>query len=196
MVSVQNIAVSSQISVNSNGELLMPFIAKQDYEVYFRETLSEYGGAIARVVSSYEMIRALQEELYQEISIALWKALAKFDNQSSLKTYILSIAHKRAISHVAKYAKEPRTSDIDNFELHGEDSPAEKIQQTQTMNRLLHAVTQLCLMDRQLVTLALEGVSYKEIADILGVTTNLVGVKLNRAKSKLKALMVVGEMND
>jgi len=168
---------------------------KQDYEIYFRETLAEYGSAIARVVSSYEMIKALQEELYQEISIALWKALTKFDHESSLKTYILSIAHKRAISHVAKYAKEPRTSDIADFELHGKDSPVEKIQQNQRVNSLLSAVAKLSLMDRQLVTLALEGVSYKEIADILGVTTNLVGVKLNRAKNKLKTLMVEGEQN-
>jgi len=190
---VQSIDTSYQIPHSLNRQLLMPSKTKQEYEIYFRKTLTEYGSAIARVISSYEMIKALQEELYQEISIALWKALAKFDNQSSLKTYVLSIAHKRSISHVAKYAKEPRTSDIANFELHGRDSPTEKMQQTQGINNLLRAIAQLSLMDRQLVTLALEGVSYKEIAVILGISTNLVGVKLNRAKSKLRTRMVEGE---
>ncbi len=166
---------------------------KQSYEIYFEETLTEFHGAIARVISSYEMIKALQEELYQEISVALWKALSKFDHQSSLKTYVLSIAHKRAISHVAKYAREPRTTDISNFEFDGFDCPAENMALSQRMTRLLNALARLTIIDRQLVTLALEGVSYKEIAEILGISTNLVGVKLNRAKNKLKIFMAEDE---
>ena len=145
------------------------------------------------MVSSYEVIKALQEELYQEISVALWKSLAKFDRQSSLKTYILSIAHKRAISHVAKYAKEPRKQDIDQIELEHKDCPSDQLAKSQRMSKLLTALHQLPVFDRQLVALALEGISYKDIAEILGITTNLVGVKLNRAKAKLKTLMASGE---
>lgn len=174
-------------------ELDVPALSRQAYDVYFQDTLAEFHGVIARVVSSYEMIKALQEELYQEISVALWKALSKFDNQSSLKTYVLSIAHKRAISHVAKYAREPRTVDISNFEFQSKDSPSKNMMISQRMTRLLNALAQLTLIERQLVTLALEGVRYKEIAEILGITTNLVGVKLSRAKTKLKNLMLEEE---
>lgn len=162
---------------------------KKEYEKYFEETLEKYNSAIARVISSYEIIKALQEELYQEISVALWKALAKFDHKSSLKTYVLSIAHKRAISHVAKYAREPHSSDIGELELPDDSCPAAEFSQAQRMGQLLYALRQLPMLERQLVTLALEGVSYKDIAVILGITSNLVGVKLNRAKSKLKSLM-------
>ena len=168
---------------------------KDQYESYFEETLTEFHPAIARVVSSYEVIKALQEELYQEISVALWKSLANFDHQSSLKTYILSIAHKRAISHVAKYAKEPRKQDIDNVELELvlKDCPSEQLAKSQRMNKLLAAMRRLPVFDRQLIALALEGISYKDIGEILGITTNLVGVKLNRSKAKLKTLMASGE---
>jgi len=168
---------------------------RDQYETYFEETLTEFHPAIARVVSSYEVIKALQEELYQEISVALWKSLAKFDHQSSLKTYILSIAHKRAISHVAKYAKEPRKQAIDNVELEFNDCPSDQLAKSQRMNKLFVAMHRLPVFDRQLIALALEGVSYKNIAEILGITTNLVGVKLNRAKAKLKTLMASGELN-
>jgi len=168
---------------------------KKAYEKEFEETLHRYDAAISRVVSSYEMIKALQEELYQEISIALWKALAKFDNKSSLKTYVLSIAHKRAITHVAKYAREPRSTELNEFELPSNNCPSDQVAINQRMNKLLFALRQLPMLERQLVTLALEGVSYKDIAEILGMTTNLVGVKLNRAKSKLKSLMTPSQQS-
>lgn len=160
-----------------------------DYEQFFEDTLNEYEGSISRVIASYERIKALQEELYQEISVALWKALAKFDNQSSLKTYVLSIAHKRSITHVAKHAREPRTTDVSELEIPSDHCPSEQLDQSQRMDRLLNAMHQLPMVEKQLVSLALEGTSYKDIAVILGMTTNLVGVKLNRAKGKLKSLM-------
>jgi len=167
----------------------MSALEKQRYEKYFESVLTEHNAAISRVVSGYEIIKALQEELYQEISVALWKALANFDNQSSLKTYVLSIAHKRSISHVAKYARIPRTTDISEIELPTHNCPSDQLAQSQRTNKLLYALHQLPMVERQLVTLALEGVSYKDIAEILGMTTNLVGVKLNRAKTKLKKHM-------
>ena len=173
---------------STHGELLSAMQNKA-YEKQFEETLNRYDAAISRVVSSYEIIKALQEELYQEISVALWKALAKFDNKSSLKTYVLSIAHKRAITHVAKYAREPRSTELNEFEIPTHNCPSNQLAKSQRMNKLLFALRQLPMAERQLVTLALEGVSYKDIAEILGITTNLVGVKLNRAKTKLTSLM-------
>jgi len=166
---------------------------QKEYETYFEQVLSDYHPAIARVVSSYEVIKSLQEELYQEISVAIWKSLSKFDNQSSLKTYILSIAHKRSISHVAKYAREPRKVDIENIEFSTESCPSVSVSNTQKQNKLILAIRQLPMLERQLVALSLEGVSYADIAEILGITTNLVGVKLLRAKAKLKTLINSGE---
>ncbi|MET1257283.1 RNA polymerase sigma factor [Aliikangiella maris] len=167
----------------------MPLSEGQSYNQYFEETLSEYHSMISRVVSSYERSQALQEELYQEISVALWKALAKFDGQSSLKTYILSIAHKRAVSHVARYVKEPEAVEINELSLTGGDCPVQQIQQNQRIQQLIESIRLLSLVERQLVTLALEGLSYKEIGEILGLNTSHVGVKLNRAKNKLSLIM-------
>lgn len=164
---------------------------RREYNQFFENTLSEHHAVISRVVSSYERNRSLQEELYQEISVALWKALARFDQQSSLKTYILSIAHKRAVSHVAKYVKEPHSVEIADLELSGDDCPSDQMSKKQRMDRLMLTMYQLPMADRQLVTLALEGLSYKEISEILGISVSNVGVKLNRAKAKLNQLLSV-----
>lgn len=171
----------------------MPRSERQDYNQFFEKTLNDYHSMISRVVSSYERSRSLQEELYQEISVALWKALAKFENQSSLKTYVLSIAHKRAISHVAKCVKEPDAVEIDELGLTGTGCPSETMQNNQRMNNLIAGIRRLSVTDRQLVTLALEGLSYKEISQILGISVSNVGAKLNRAKVKLAALLDKGD---
>ena len=165
----------------------------REFQAYFEEVLVKYHPAIARVVSSYEVIKSLQEELYQEISFALWKALPSFDGNSSLKTYVLSIAHKRSISHVAKYAKEPRKTELNQEDVPFSNCPSEELSDSQKQNKLIKAIHQLPMLERQLVALSLEGVSYKEIADILGISSNLVGVKLLRTKAKLKALIASGE---
>ncbi len=183
--SMSNFPITSRNEMTANEE--------KEYAKRFEQILLQHEAVIARVVSSYEVIKALQEELFQEISVALWKALAKFDNQSSLKTYILAIAHKRAISHVAKYAKEPRTNELNEFEFQSGECPSEQLARKQRTHNLIVALRQLSMLERQLVTLALEGVSYKDIAEILGISTNLVGVKLNRAKVKLKDLMHGGK---
>jgi len=60
------------------------------------------------------------------------------------------------------------------------------------MNRLIMALQSFPMIDKQLVTLALEGLSYKEIASILGLTVTNVGAKLNRAKAKLNQLLSSG----
>ncbi len=181
----------SAASININ---LMTSQQRENYDQYFESVLSEYHPMIARVVSTYEFKLPLQEELYQEISVALWKALAKFDEKSSLKTYLLSIAHKRAVSHVAKYAKEPSSTELVEQELpSANDCPSESLKSNQQMNQLMQVLRRFPMIDRQLVTLALEGVSYKGISEILGISVTNVGAKLNRAKAKLSKALVETE---
>ncbi len=166
---------------------------REEYERFFEKTLTEYHPMIARTISTYERIPALQEELYQEISVALWKAIERFDNQSSLKTYILSIAHKRAISHVARYVKEPLSVEIEESHLNKDGCPSDAISSEQKMTQLMAALYLLSMSDRQLVTLALEGLSYKDISAILGISVTNVGAKLSRAKSKLNKILTTAK---
>jgi RNA polymerase sigma-70 factor (ECF subfamily) len=157
-----------------------------EHERLFNEVWHAHRAAIARVVQSYEAIPALQEELQQDIAFAIWRSLPRFNHQSSLKTYLLSIAHNRAISHVAKHAKEARTMSSDDVVLSGNDCPATNLEDRRQQNRLILGMQKLPIAQRQIVSLALEGLSYEEIAEILGITVNNVGVRLNRAKKALK----------
>ncbi len=185
--------MSLQYAINnqSNDALLCFGIGEfkaimSEQECLFNEAWQTHKAAIARVVQSYEAIPAMQEELQQDIAFAIWRSLPRFNHQSSLKTYLLSIAHNRAISHVAKHAREARTTSSDDVVLKGSDCPSSNLEANRQQNRLIAGLQQLPIAQRQIVGLALEGLSYEEIAEILGITVNNVGVRLNRAKKALK----------
>jgi RNA polymerase sigma-70 factor (ECF subfamily) len=66
---------------------------------------------------------------------------------------------------------------------------AEQVQQQETVDQLYKAIRQLPKTEATLVLLYLDELSYREMADVLGITESHVGVKLNRAKKALSTLM-------
>ena len=68
-------------------------------------------------------------------------------------------------------------------------TPYQSLAQNQRQQRLAQAIRLLTLEHQQVITLALEGMSYQDIADVLAITTTLVGVRLQRAKAKLMQLL-------
>ena len=154
----------------------------------FEEVFAQYAGLLSRVASSYEANQALQQELLQEIALAVWQGLVRFNGNSSIKTYILRIAHNRAISHVANQVKRLDTQSYcdEDVSEHMSNSCVEtEVSQHQSLSRLLTAVRELPLQSRQVLTLSLEGLSYDEIADVCGLTKSHVGVILKRAKASV-----------
>jgi RNA polymerase sigma-70 factor (ECF subfamily) len=150
----------------------------------FEDVFAQYGALLGRVANSYEANDALQQELLQ--------GLARFKGDSSVKTYILKIAHNRAVTHVASQVKRIDTHHYDQDDI-GSDgyvsharSPEVETSQHQSLTRLLKAVRALPVQSRQVLTLSLEGLSYDEIAEVCGMTKNHVGVVLKRAKQSIK----------
>lgn len=151
--------------------------------------LKEHGGMLGRIVASYEADPALQQELMQEVSLALWQALRKYRGDGSLKAYAARIAQNRCISHVAKAVKAPRQTVLDEALPSASEGPEEMASREQQRLVLMKAVRQLPLPLRQVTTLALEGFSHKEIADTLDISENNAMVRFSRAKTALRDLM-------
>ncbi len=152
----------------------------------FATLFEQYGPLLGRVASSYEANFALQQELLQEIALAVWQALTRFRGDSSVKTYILKVAHNRAVSHVASQVRAPGEVTYDELQDGDGDmrwSPEQHTEQERMLAHMLAAVRTLPLPGRQVLTLSLEGLSYQEIADICGLTTSHVGVLLKRARA-------------
>lgn len=121
------------------------------------------------------------DDLFQEILIRLWNGFDHYEGRSSAQTWVYRVALNTAINQDKKERHRietiPLTVDIDPYV---DDDPS-----SQQIRELYNLISRLDLIDRSLVLLWLEGVSYDEIGAIIGITPNNVGVKLARIKEKL-----------
>jgi len=150
---------------------------------------------LSRIVSSYEADPALQQELMQDVSLALWQALPKFKGTGSLKGFIAKVAQNRCITHVGKAVRQPRQTVLDENLVAGGEGLEDSIYRGQQRSHLLQAVRALPLPLRQVTTLALEGFSHKEIGEALNISENNAMVRFSRAKAALKKSLKQGQAN-
>jgi len=148
--------------------------------------LQEHDRSLRRLAASYERDAARQEDLVQDIWFAVWRALPRFRDECSERTFIFRIAHNRAVSHVDHWQRR-RTDALDDDAtfLAPDPDPEDALSQQQRHERLRRAVQSLPISMRQVVVLALEGLTHAEIAAILGITDNNVAVRLTRACAEL-----------
>jgi len=153
--------------------------------------LSEHAGSLERLAASYARSPADRADLLQDVALGLWLALPAFREACSERTFVLRIAHNRAITFLSK--RGVRTEDIDEranevVATTGKN-PAIVLERGERDSRLLSAVRALPVAQRQVVTLLLEGLSQREIAEIVGATENNVNVRVHRARAALRVLL-------
>lgn len=121
------------------------------------------------------------DDLFQEILIRLWNGFDQYEGRSSAETWIYRVALNTAINQDKKERRRPETVPLTvNIDPYEADNP-----QTQQIRVLYDRISRLDLIDRSLILLWLEGISYDEIGAIIGISPNNVGVKLTRIKEKL-----------
>ena len=155
----------------------------------FDEVVRQHQAMIARICASYESDRELARELMQEVLFAIWRALPARRGDSSLKTFAARIAQFRAISHVAKHSRLPVEEALDDSLLDERTSPIAAAVAADERDRLLAAVRRLPLTYREPAVLLLEDLAPAEIAVVLGLTPEVVTVRLSRARSLLRNLL-------
>lgn len=161
----------------------------------FETLVAEHGPAIRRVAASYEHDPGLAEDLTQDMLVAIWRAWPRFRGEASARTFVLRIAHNRGASHALTQSRLPRSTDQIPDMQSPDGSALDRAERQEQADRLLAAVRALPLGQRQLVTLALEGLSYAEMAAVLDISSNLVGVRLNRARHALSKQLAAEAMS-
>ena len=163
--------------------------ANRSKEQLFAEVTASCTGLITRIALSYEADPSLRNELIQDILLAIWVALENYRSEASLKTFAASIAHKRCISHVSKRAREPRQVELPADFPSAAPPPDEIALRNDQKRRLVQSIQQLPIPQREAIVLCFEGFSYAEMALILGISTNAVMLRCQRAKATLRAIM-------
>lgn len=160
-------------------------------EARVERLLREHARALERLVASFARSSAERDDLRQDVALALWTALPVFRGECSEKTFVLRVAHNRALSHAAR-----RGARVEPLEPHEDrawattgKNPAVAYERRERERALLAAVRALPVPARQVITLLLEGLSQREVADVLGTTENNVAVRANRARAALRVLM-------
>ena len=121
-------------------------------------------------------------DLFQETLINLWKGFESFRNESKLSTWIYRVAMNTCISADRKKRRQGNKVPLSmNINLYDDED-----HETKQVRQLHEPIQRLDLIDRALVMMWLEGMSYEEIADVVGISVKNVGVKLVRIKEKLK----------
>ena len=121
-------------------------------------------------------------DLFQEVLINIWKGLKSFQGDRYLSTWIWRVSYNTCIDAMRRSNREVNKVPLDVGVNLYDDEDADALQIKELHNR----ITQLGYVDRCLVLLWLENMSYDDIGSILGISANNVGVKLNRIKDKLK----------
>jgi RNA polymerase sigma-70 factor (ECF subfamily) len=158
--------------------------------VSFDAVVAEHGPLIRRIARSYEANRALVDELVQDIYLALWEALPRFRGDAGVRTFVVRVAHNRSITHVSKEARRPRSVELDDALPDPATTPDKAAERDEARGRLEQAVARLPLGQRLVVTLALEGFSPEEIAEVLGIGVSAASVRLHRAKAALQDSLI------
>ena len=150
----------------------------------FIEILNRYQGILHKVNLIYFRNKSDREDNFQEIVYQLWKSFPGLKNKNSIGSWIYAVSINTSIS---KLRKESRIEYRESFP----ESPAntdtfEEIASNENFRLLLEAIHNLNEIDRSIMLLYLEEMSYEEIAGILGISVSNVGVRINRAKEVLK----------
>ncbi|MGB3800788.1 MAG: sigma-70 family RNA polymerase sigma factor, partial [Lewinella sp.] len=123
-----------------------------------------------------------RQDLQQEITYQLWKAYPTYRGDSSFSTWMYRVALNTAIGRFRRKSLRlfyPTT--LPEVPLPETEDPA--------LTKLFAAIRRLARSDRALLALYLEDLSLAEIGSVLGITANNAGVKLHRAKNKLKTIL-------
>ncbi|MBD3748131.1 MAG: sigma-70 family RNA polymerase sigma factor [Sphingobacteriales bacterium] len=141
---------------------------------------------ILKLISLYADSIEDRNDLYQEILFNAWKSIQSFQGKSKFSTWLYQVALNTILTFNRK-SKKPISYHDTMEDLIVSVPP--QTDKKEDIQRLYQAIRQLSETDRVIITLHLEGYDHPEIADILGITSNYIGVKLYRIKNQLQALL-------
>ncbi len=159
-------------------------------EADFVARVERHAGIVRKIAMSYSRTPADRRDLEQEIVAQLWKAWPGYDGGRPFATWMYRVALNVAIS-IARSQRwqAPETASLDDGDLVGLDPLADTAERAHGVRELMAFIGTLDELNRALILLYLEGQSYAEIADVLGISETNVATKINRAKQTLRARM-------
>jgi len=157
-------------------------------EIAFEQLVYENQAMLIKVCNIFCKIQADKDDLFQEITINLWKGLPSFQGNSKLSTWIYRVSLNTAISKSQRKRKNLIRYTEKLPEHNGLISNEDAVDEEQ-IQMLYAGIERLKPVEKALILLYLEEHSYSEIGDIMGISEKNAGVKLHRIKRKLEKIL-------
>ena len=168
---------------NQAGEIRMQ---EHEQERTFDDWLSRHKGVLFKVVHAYAFTPHDREDLFQEIITQVWNSIPHFRGDAAVTTWLYRVALNCALAWSRKERK--HRDRMESIETNDQVLRETVRTQEPRLAWLYEQIARLDHVDRSLTLLLLDGFSYREMAETLGISENYVGVKINRIKSHLKSL--------
>ena len=155
-------------------------------QALFDQAIDAYGPALQRLTYAYEAVADRRPDLLQEIYLALWQSLQRFDGRCALGTWVYRVAHNTATSHCIRRRDRLRLVSIDDIDVAAQGTNvAGALDDARARERLLALIHRLQPIDRQVVLLYLEGLDAAAAGEIVGLSASNVATKIHRLKKLL-----------
>ena len=156
-------------------------------EKEFAKLIKDNQGLIIKVSRLYTNTLEDEQDLFQEIVLQLWRSYDSFKGQSKISTWMYRVALNTAITLFRKKTKSPQTDELMDY--HHSDFLEDDDEKQQQVSVLYKIIKMLPSVERAIVTMYLDDLPYRDIAENLGITEVNARLKMNRLKKTLKQLM-------
>ena len=155
-------------------------MTKEKQEDLLHSWLTDHKPILYKIIRVYAQNAEDQNDLFQEITIQLWKSIPNFKKQCIETTWIYRVALNTALKWKKKLKK-----------IHSEQIPDDHFIEANASSHphlewLYNEISILNKIDKSLTLLMLDGFAYKDMSEILGISTSNVGVKISRIKTHLQ----------
>lgn len=154
-----------------------------DQKEIFNSWIKDYRALLFKVVRAYTLNNNDANDLFQDIAIQVWKSVPNFRHESSVSTWLYRIALNTAI----RWSKNNNRRNESMYSIDKSDYMLEYQVESQDerLEWVYYQIAQMNEVDKSLTLLLLDGFSYQEMADMMGITESNIGVKIHRIKKNL-----------
>ncbi|MRI01364.1 sigma-70 family RNA polymerase sigma factor [Kriegella sp. EG-1] len=158
----------------------------KDLENTFLNALDEHQHKLLRICSVYSKDDDDAKDLFQEVLVNIWKSMPTFQGSSNIGTWMYRITLNVCLRLKTKErGRQKKTLRLDSHAINIYKTETLENGQQEQLVQLRKCIKQLNEADKAVITLYLEELPYKEIAEVTGLTENTIAVKIKRIKNKL-----------
>lgn len=155
---------------------------ESEQEAILLDWLSRHRGLLVKVARAFVRSTADQDDLLQEIALQVWNSIPRYKKDIAETTWLYRVAFHTAINWSRKVKSRDRVlkeyqEQLSLFQREQKDDPR--------VEWLYEQIGELPAIDCSLALLMLDGFSYREMSETLGITESNVGVRVNRIKKRL-----------